>query len=227
MVLIFGRPRSLWGLWAPIFDDHFNKSQVRWHIDDKMFSVQRHPRRDRHTNNATVWHSMNEDVLTVVRKTAGTRKKAGILPRTRKYTEAFKTKYGPVSGVPGNVYANYEPPSLSSRLRDQHGNVLRKNAEKTPALCEYFLDLLSSPQDLVVDLFAGTASMGLACIKADRKYYGSEPVPTVCTAAKLRLAKLLKLKERGDFAASLAEPGLTDTVVKQVMKTNKNLCISK
>ena len=74
------------------------------------------------------------------------------------------------------------------------------NAEKSVEHVEYWIDLLTKPGDYVLDLYAGTASMGLACIKADRRYQGTETDVNVALAALLRLAKFSSAISRGDLA---------------------------
>ena len=168
VVLIFGRPDLLYSRWAPIFEDAFNKSKMRWAVDPSLFFVHRQRQRDRKNGNCKVWHSMTEAILTVVRKQKTDRK--FVLPDTRKYNPEFKRKYGDINGVATNVFSDYLPPNSGRRLRDDEGKKLRTNAEKTPLICEYFLDLLTEEGDLVADLYAGTAS---TCLKTKRYYYGS------------------------------------------------------
>ena len=162
--------------------------------------------RDRHTRNFRVWHSQTEVVLTVVRKTQSGKQK-NKLPVTRNYDTEFVQKYGRENGQPTNVYKDYLPPSTRCRLRDADGKVLRQNAEKSVVINEYFVELLTQRDDVVVDLFAGTASMALACIKTNRKYYGSEIDETVRTNAIQRIGKTWNAKNRGTLDLYYDYPG--------------------
>ena len=85
-------------------------------------------------------------------------------------------------------FVNYEPPSARARLRSAEGKELRNNAEKSVLINEYFLDLFV-PNGLVYDMFAGTGSMALACIKTHRNYVGSEPDREIHGWATQRMAK--------------------------------------
>ena len=141
LVLIFGRPELLYSRWAPLFEDGYSKSKARWAIDPSLFFVHRQRLRDKQNSNFRVWHSMTEAILTVVRKEK--KGKKFVIPNTRNYTPEFKQKYGDLNGSPTNVFSNYHPPTSKPRLRDDEGVKLRTNAEKTPLICEYFLDLLT------------------------------------------------------------------------------------
>ena len=215
VVLIFGRPYLLYSRWAPIFEDGVNKSKLRWAVDPSLFFVHRQRQRDCKNSNFKVWHSMTEAILTVVRKQKSDKK--FLIPDTRMYNPEFKQKYGDINGVPTNVFSNYLPPKSGPRLRNDDGEKLRTNAEKTPLICEYFLDLLTKEGDLVADLYAGTASMGLACLKSKRCYYGSEVDEEVFSAASHRLARLIEVLGKPSFTKFLLEtPGLDDGIASQV-----------
>jgi DNA modification methylase len=83
------------------------------------------------------------------------------------------------------------------------GKVMRQNAEKSLELNEYLVDLFTNKGDLVVDLFAGTASMGLACIKLERMYFGCEKDVPLHQAAKLRLMRAAEVASRKDYTAMI------------------------
>ena len=221
VVLVFGRPNLLFRYWAePVFGDGVNSSKVRWFVDPSLFIVQRSKLRDKHTRNNRVWHSMTEYVLTVTRvphvksKSKGSRDPMLALPQSRKYTTTFANKYGPDNGKPSNFYANYEPPTQRTRLRDYKGLELRQNAEKTLQLCEFFMDLFTDPNELVLDLFAGTASMGMACIKGGRKYFGCDTDHDLVEAARVRLGRTLQLAARGALGQ---RPGMSRPCLEQVL----------
>ena len=135
---------------------------------------------------------------------------------TRNYDDSFVRKYGQVNGNPGNFYFDYEPPANAVRLRDLAGNLVRKNAEKTVALNEFFVDLFTKTGDLVIDMFAGTASMAMACAKLTRVYCGAEIDTEVHAAATTRLLKFCSALERGDGDAMIA-PGVPECLLMQVI----------
>lgn len=116
-------------------------SHAQWHLDPSLFIIVRGRLRDGWTRNDRVWHSMTEYILTC--KAVDKTKRPGI-PSTRNYNRAFREKYD-ANGMPTNAYINYEPPTTRSRLRDYEGRELRKNAEKSMQLCEYFMDLVTQP----------------------------------------------------------------------------------
>ena len=87
--------------------------------------------------------------------------------------------------------------------------------EKSVKLNEYLIDLFTPPGGVVFDMFAGTASMGIACIKTDRVYVGTEPDEEVHRCAELRLGKTWTAKARHVIKSN--EPGLGRQVAEQVM----------
>ena len=110
------------------------------------------------------------------------------------YTEAFKAKYNE-NGSPCSVITVY-PPLQKVRLHDLEGKVLRQNAEKSFYINEYLLDLFTQEEDWVLDLFAGTASMGVACLKTKRFYNGFEVERDLHYVALLRLARAVDIFQR-------------------------------
>jgi DNA modification methylase len=92
----------------------------------------------------------------------------------------------------------------------------RKNAEKTLLICEYFIDLLTNIGDKVADLFAGTASMAMACIKNHRTYFGCELEENVWRPAVHRLGRTWVARERGDFTPIIA--GISRSLSEQVFQ---------
>lgn len=191
----------------------FAGSRVQWAVDKKMFIVHRSIVRDRYNNNTGVWHSMTEEMLAFTRKDDSRGKQT--IPRTRRYTPDFAKKYE-VNGKPTNIFRDYVAPPLRCRLRDYLGKELRNNAEKSMLLNEYFMDLFTAPGELVVDLCAGTASMGLACVKGDRCYYGSEIEEEVHQAATLRMGRMISLNQQGHLRLWLNQPGLSRSYLEQV-----------
>ena len=226
--MVWGRPEILYSKWQePIFSDGVNSSKVRWHVNSSLFVVLRSVQRDKHTRNFRVWHSRTEFALTATRMQKAevppkkTKKKRVvavsedryIIPETRRYTAQFAKKYGSENGKPTNCFVRYEPPVLHTRLRDYEGTPLRKNAEKSMVLCEYAMDLFTNEGDVVLDLFAGTASMGTACIKGKRRYLGCEPEIQLVNAARLRLGKTYLLLNRGVLGEA---PGMSRSFLEQV-----------
>ena len=219
VVLVFGRAETLYKHWQPLMRDGFAESTLKWYLDPKIFFVIRSRRRDAFTRNRTTWHSLTEEVLCFTRKAqsqATKRKQTDMVcPPTRNYDKMFALKYGDINGHPGNVYNHYEPPTNAVRLRDYKGTMIRKNAEKTVTLNEYFVDLFTKEGDLVIDMFAGTASMAMACAKTARLYCGTEIDAEVHAAATTRLLKFLSVIDRGD--GQVAEAGVPECVLMQVL----------
>jgi hypothetical protein len=214
VVLVFGRTRIMHPNWEPIFADGFNNSKVKWKVDSNIFTVHRARRRDKHTNNFRALHSRTEHILIFTRKALVAHKKNGLEPVTLRYTTEFRAKYGEDNGTPTNIFLDYQPPSHRGRLRDADGKDFRRNAEKTMLICEYFVDLFTDKNGVVVDLYAGTASMGMACIKLGRKYFGCEIEEPVWRAAVHRLARTWIARERGDFEPMIA--GIPRSLNEQV-----------
>ena len=83
---------------------------------------------------------------------------------------------------------------------------------------EFWLDLFTEPGDLVVDFFAGIASMGLACVKLNRMYFGTESTTTTYDAALYRLMKFCAVRQRGDVTEPLQETkGMPKSILEQVL----------
>ena len=75
-----------------------------------------------------------------------------------------------------NVINHYRPPRPIDRLKVEadSGNLeTARFEEKNPDLYRELLDRYSRLGDLVMDLFAGTFSSGVAAIQMGRRYYGS------------------------------------------------------
>lgn len=225
VMIIFGRGEILHKYWAPVFEKGFASSKVDWKVESSYFNVVRTSLRDRHTHNNNTWHSMIEHALTVVRQPVHTPKPASRKKKSTsnvdeklcvwRYSDHFKLKYG-VNGTPSNVYKDYEPPSARCRLRDDEGKELRKNAEKSVLLNEFLLDLLVPDQGLVWDMFAGTGSMALACIKTNRFYVGTEPDDKVVTWATQRIGRAWHAVERGYLTSHKA--GCSRELTEQVCR---------
>lgn len=58
---------------------------------------------------------------------------------------------------------------------------------KPIALCEWLVRLVCPPGGLVLDPFAGSASVGIACLRAGRRYLGVEKQPEYAEIARRRL----------------------------------------
>lgn len=96
-----------------------------------------------------------------------------------------------------NVFPGYRPPTRQQRLKGSDGEPLRKEAEKSFVLMEWLVLQYTDPEDTVIDVQAGTAVLGLACIKHGRKYVGWESEKNIVDHAYLRLARFEKLYSIG------------------------------
>jgi predicted RNA methylase len=112
------------------------------------------------------------------------------------------------------VFKEYQPPSARMRLRNAEGKELRHNAEKSILINEYLVDLFTSKNGVVFDMFAGTGSMAVACIKTERYYVGCEPDGDVHTWATQRIGRAWAALDRGELTANQA--GVRRTVAEQV-----------
>ena len=230
VVLIFGNYRTLVEQWIPIFAPGLMESTVAWHVETKLMTIERRLREVsiQEPSKASMWQSMSDTILTAVRRPArGKGAGAGAVPDTRHYSAELKKKYGSHNGGPCVVVHDYEPPANGTRLRARDGTELRGLGEKTPKLCEYFLDLYTAPDELVVDFFSGSATMAMACVKMNRKYFGCDSNASVHTAAFMRLAKVMELQTRPEFARSLAIPGYDTVLAKQVFSLSIGNFISR
>ncbi len=87
----------------------------------------------------------------------------------------------PRGRVPGHVW----------RVRRLQGNAKDRvdwhPAQLPPETLERIVSGWTNPGDTVVDAFAGSASMGMACKKLGRKFVGVEQSTTYCDEARKRL----------------------------------------
>lgn len=82
--------------------------------------------------------------------------------------------------VPGNVW--YFP-----RVRYMMKEYIKHPSQKPEALLERIVLASSNPNDVVLDLFAGTFSMGMVCKKLNRNYIGIEKSDEYCKIGIKRL----------------------------------------
>ena len=73
-----------------------------------------------------------------------------------------------------NIILEYEPPSARTRLKDDEGNALRPQAEKSVWYNRLLLLAYTKPTQTVFDGMAGTFSMSLACCIAGRRSIACE-----------------------------------------------------
>ena len=102
-----------------------------------------------------------------------------------------------------NVFPNYQPPFKSQRPKNDKGECIRKQVEKGMLMC-------SKKDDLVVDMQAGSAVVGMAAYKHNRRYIGYESDPAVHRAATRRLARYADVVNHGVVKRHL--PGIPRSV---------------
>ena len=74
-----------------------------------------------------------------------------------------------------NVFLGYRSPSFRLMNTDEvPATPLRKNAEKSTALLTRLIVAFTKKNDLVMDVFAGTAATGFAALNNDHKFIGCE-----------------------------------------------------
>ena len=78
-------------------------------------------------------------------------------------------------------YFNY----LEAKNND--GKVKGHDATYSTEFASYFIDLYSSPKDLVLDNFMGTGTTGVACKELDRNYIGIDLFPKYVEYAETRI----------------------------------------
>ena len=83
-----------------------------------------------------------------------------------------------------NIISGYIPPR--DGLRGPDGKLLRVE-EKAVELCMELVERFTNPKGRVLDMFAGSAAFGLACLKLNRSYVGCERDGEVHRLAKERL----------------------------------------
>ena len=63
-------------------------------------------------------------------------------------------------------------------------------SQKPEALLERIIKASTNEGDTVLDLFAGSFSLGIVCKRLNRKYIGIEKSNTYCKLGKLRVDKI-------------------------------------
>ena len=96
------------------------------------------------------------------------------------------------------------------------GLVLRKKAEKSFALCEFFIELTMDAGDLLFDGFAGTGIAACVAEKLGMRYFGTEIDYNVYTHALIRMMKFSFMTYRGDFKTRL-KMGVPKSAMAQVV----------
>ena len=90
-----------------------------------------------------------------------------------------------------NVIDMYRPPKGKAQLLEKSGKVVRPEAKSVPLMKE-ILARFSNKGDLVIDPFAGTASLGIACLHLGRMYLGCEKDAQVHELANERLVSVFR-----------------------------------
>ena len=85
------------------------------------------------------------------------------------------------------------------------------------------VDLFTSGYGVVFDMFAGTGSMALACIKTGRKYVGCEKDEEVHQWATQRIGRAWFAHARGELVAN--EAGVRRSLSEQVRSVCVCVCV--
>jgi DNA modification methylase len=85
-----------------------------------------------------------------------------------------------------NTYYNF------IEAKNNDGKVEGHEATFSTEFANYFIDLYSKPNDIVLDNFSGTGTTPYAASKMGRQYIGIDLVEDYCDYAKERLSKLYK-----------------------------------
>jgi DNA modification methylase len=85
-----------------------------------------------------------------------------------------------------NTYYNF------IEAKNNDGKVEGHEATFSTEFANYFIDLYSKPNDIVLDNFSGTGTTPYAASKMGRQYIGIDLVEDYCTHARERLLKLYK-----------------------------------
>lgn len=128
------------------------------------------------TKHKTKYTFNNQDIL-VETKTGAKRKLIDY--RKKPPTLYNKTK------VPGNVW-------YFSRVRYKMPEYVKHPSQKPRKLLERIIKASSNKGDIVLDLFAGTFSLGFVCNQLKRNYIGIELSSTYCNYALQNLPNIIK-----------------------------------
>lgn len=88
------------------------------------------------------------------------------------------------------VPSNFVP----ANKKDAYKSTFLKS-QRPVGLLEYFLQVYSSPDDVVLDLFMGSGSMGIACMNAKRVYFGCEVEENIFSATATRISEYTQGRE--------------------------------
>lgn len=164
----------------PYIDIHvqerlFVQSRIIWHYDSsgvqakKFFGSLYEP--ILFCTKSRTNYTFNQKDILVPAKTGAER---GLIDH-RKDPPTFYSK----TKVPGNVW--YFP-----RVRYKMAEYVNHPSQKPQSLLERIVKASSNKNDTVLDLFAGTFSLGMVCKALDRNYIGIELSKTYCNNAKIR-----------------------------------------
>jgi DNA modification methylase len=118
-------------------------------------------------------YTFNSNDILIKTKTGAER---GLIDYRKKPPTSYnKTK------VPGNVWC-------FPRVRYRMNEYVNHPSQKPQSLLERIVKASSNPNDTVLDLFAGSFSLGFVCQKLQRNYIGIELSSTYCNEAKKKFS---------------------------------------
>lgn len=93
---------------------------------------------------------------------------------------------------PPEPYNNYKVPGnlwYFNRVRYKMSEYVKHSSQKPEALLERIVKASSNEGDLILDLFAGSFSLGVVAKRLNREYIGIEKSLTYCKVGKQRMGK--------------------------------------
>jgi 16S rRNA G966 N2-methylase RsmD len=167
-----------------------------WKTDGKPLVVCRRPHPHPPRNSQTMY-PMTEFALVAYRLGPGKTKHSNIMVHHVHSAALAGGWPNPPMPHASNVISDYVPPRLAERLKDLNGKVWRHCAEKSFRLLGLLIEKYTVKGELVMDLFAGTASLGVTCVAMQRRYFGIEKVKELVTDAQHRLGRAHLAKKAG------------------------------
>ena len=97
-----------------------------------------------------------------------------------------RTKFDPRGKNPGDVWGDIK--QLTYKSKELLGRVLLNTIQKPLRLMERIIRASSNPEDIVLDVFAGTGTALAACQSLGRSFLGFESDPRLLAICRERLS---------------------------------------
>jgi DNA modification methylase len=165
-----------------VFGTYHNIYQIGFILKDVL---------KRRINNAIVWYKPNaQPNITARMLTESTEQIAWAVNETPERAKGWTFNYWKAKELAGGrqMRTLWEFPVTARKERGEGGHP----SQKPLALVERLMDLVTSPDDLIVDPFGGAGTLGVAAVGLGRRYVLVESVEAYAAYARQRIGEATK-----------------------------------